>query len=79
LHGTVVLVVDVEVVELVLVELVVDDVLEDVVLVELVEVVLVARFSPGGPLWQWFVSPWPQPGWHTVVVELETESWLPAE
>jgi hypothetical protein len=65
LHGTLVLVVEPGVVvDVVLVVEVV--LLEDVVLVEvgLVDVLVVT--DPGGPSWQWFTSPWPQPGRHDI-------------
>jgi hypothetical protein len=65
------------VVEVVLVEVLVEVLLVDVLVEVLVEVVLgVARFRPGGPEWQWFRSPFPQPGWQgTVVDELVGGVW----
>jgi hypothetical protein len=67
LHGTLVLVVDGAVVVVVeaVVEVVVDEVLLDDVLVEVVPVV-----APGGPEWQWFLSPWPNPGRQGAVVDV---------
>jgi hypothetical protein len=56
-----------------IVVLVVEVVLVELVLVEPVLVVLVEDASPGGPEWQWFLSPWPQPGLHGLVVPVVDE------
>jgi hypothetical protein len=56
LHGTLVLVVELLLVEL-LVELLLVLLVELLLVELLVELVLVERLSPGGPEWQWLVSP----------------------
>ena len=64
--GAVVVVVDVVVDDVVVEELVLDEVLVELVLV----------VDPGGPEWQWFLSPWPNPGLHGADVdELVAAAW----
>ena len=48
---------------------VVDVVVDEVVVEEVVLDVLVLVVEPGGPEWQWFLSPLPNPGRHGADVD----------